>query len=117
MGLDMYAFATRTAPATPVDFKADDSQELAYWRKHPNLHGWMHQLYDRKGGSESYFNVCTVRLTHSDLDELEHAQLPETDGFFFGKSYPEDYERDKVFIKLAREALNQGLSVYYYAWY
>ena len=39
MGLDMYAFITRT-PVSPVDFKApEDSQEIAYWHTHPDLHG------------------------------------------------------------------------------
>jgi hypothetical protein len=41
MGLDMYAFATRTAPAAPVDFSAGESQELAYWRNiRTSTAGW-----------------------------------------------------------------------------
>ncbi|MCA3352571.1 MAG: hypothetical protein INF97_18455 [Roseomonas sp.] len=62
MGLDMYAFATRTAPAAPVDFKADHSQELAYWRKHPNLHGRMEHLYRAKGGTAEDFNCVNLQL-------------------------------------------------------
>jgi hypothetical protein len=56
----MYAFATRTAPATPVDFTAEESQELAYWRKHPNLHGWMEQLYRAKGGTAEDFSRASL---------------------------------------------------------
>lgn len=41
MGLDMYAVKTRT------DVR-DRTQELFfYWRKHPNLHGWMFKLLAR----------------------------------------------------------------------
>ena len=90
MGLDMYAFATRTAPATPVDFNAGESQELAYWRKHPNLHGWMEHLYRAKGGTADDFNCVNLQLDAADLDALEHAvrsrTLPPTTGFFFGQT-------------------------------
>ena len=51
MGLDMYACVTDEAPAKPVDFpEPENSMKLHYWRKHPNLHGWMQQLYEAKGG-------------------------------------------------------------------
>jgi len=39
MGLDMYAFTTAEAVEAEVDFTAETASELAYWRKHPNLHG------------------------------------------------------------------------------
>lgn len=40
MGLDMFAYITRTC-VSDVDFDApEDAMEIAYWRKHPNLHGW-----------------------------------------------------------------------------
>jgi hypothetical protein len=45
MGLDMYAYsATEEYNHT----SESNSRELAYWRKHPNLHGWMHQLWRSK---------------------------------------------------------------------
>jgi len=34
-----------------------DVAELAYWRKHPNLHGYMHNLYKELGGTASQFNL------------------------------------------------------------
>jgi hypothetical protein len=51
MGLDMYALTTsENIPA--VNFKdPKDIEELYYWRKHPNLHGWMEALYRLKGGN------------------------------------------------------------------
>jgi hypothetical protein len=45
MGLDMYAMTTTEAVADAVDFKVGIAAELHYWRKHPNLHGWMEALY------------------------------------------------------------------------
>jgi hypothetical protein len=121
MGLDMYAFTTSTSPDDPVDFTADDPKELHYWRKHPNLHGWMHQLYRLKGGSDPQFNCVNVVLTGDDLDRLERCilddALPYTTGFFFGASIPEDRDGDLAFIAKAREAIGQGLTVFYTSWW
>ena len=121
MGLDMYAFATRTAPAAPVDFKADHSQELAYWRKHPNLHGWMEHLYRAKGGTAEDFNCVNLQLDAADLDALDHAvrsrTLPTTTGFFFGQTDGSEYDDDLAFIARARAALARGEAVYYTSWW
>ena len=99
-------------------------REIAYWRKHPNLHGWMEQLWLRKGGSNegsewgTNFNGIELELTHEDLDELEravtHNQLPETTGFFFGNPADDHYrESDLQFIKNARAEMFFGLKVFY----
>jgi hypothetical protein len=37
--------------ASPGDFEPGASRELAYWRKHPSLHGWMEHLFRAKGGT------------------------------------------------------------------
>src|ERR1700690_335349 len=94
MGLDMFAYTT-TADISAVDFDdPTDSDELFYWRKHPNLHGWMEALYRTKGGIDDDFNVAPVRLDATDLDALEQVikrnGLPETTGFFFGESRPKE---------------------------
>ena len=121
MGLDMYAHTTRQQiPA--VDFcRPEDSAEFYYWRKHPNLHGWMEQLYRAKGGKAEDFNLVAVRLDEADLDALEQAvkddNLPETEGFFFGVSRPEEKAEDLEFIQFAREAIRDGMRVCYYAWW
>ena len=95
MGLDMYAFTTESEIPT-VDFDApEDRSELHYWRKHPDLHGWMKTIYRGKGGSDESFNCVPVRLDKADLDRLERdikaCALPPTQGFFFGQSdgYPQ----------------------------
>jgi hypothetical protein len=120
MGLDMYAYRTR-AQIAPVDFEEpDQAEQIAYWRKHPNLHGWMHQLYEAKGGGQ-VFNCVPVQLLSADLDALERAlhmnALPETFGFFYGETRPEEIDEDFAFIAKAREALRDGYFVYYSSWW
>jgi hypothetical protein len=126
MGLDMYAYCGRKGQHDEYwenyDFDKDSSvvekpRELAYWRKHPNLHGWMHKLWERKGNAGT-FNGNELELTWEDLDELEEAvnnqQLPETSGFFFGNPADDYYrEQDLEFIKNARAELFCGLKVFY----
>jgi hypothetical protein len=137
MGLDMYAYVAAKAgqqneyyESCVFDEETKDyfrstvtkPREIAYWRKHPNLHGWMEQLWEKKdypGGNEiSSFNGIELELTAEDLDELEqavtHGQLPSTTGFFFGNEADDFYrESDLAFIKNARAELFFGLKVFY----
>ena len=123
MGLDMYAFATKAKPNKEVDFSTNNFQpeEIHYWRKHPNLHGWMQNLYDMKGGTSDSFNGDCVVLDSEDLDNLEadikEGNLPDTSGFFFGNSNGEENEDDLKFIEEARRAIADGLTVYYTSWW
>lgn len=95
--------------------------EIMYWRKHPNLHGWMQDLYYEKGGEAESFNCVPVELTSEDLDRLEkdilENRLPHTDGFFFGESRSGINEKDLEFIKLSREAIAEGERVFYDSWW
>lgn len=120
MGLDMYAMVTTTLPDSPVDFKVADATELHYWRKHPNLHGWMEALYFEKGGAQE-FNCVPVELTDDDLNRLEAdiraGNLPQTSGFFFGSSDGTEIADDLAFVAKAREAIAQGKTVYYDSWW
>jgi hypothetical protein len=126
MGLDMYAFSTKAKPKTEVDFETknfEPQDEVAYWRKHPNLHGWMQSLYESKGGTSPDFNGDCVVLTLNDLEDLEHDikqnDLPDTSGFFFGESANNDEENeiDLLFVAKAREAIAEGKTVYYTSWW
>ena len=127
MGLDMYAYSLPKDDDRPcVDFDLDDigdeeRRRLHYWRKHPNLHGWMAGRYYEKGGSDDDFNVNTVELTAADINALERAilgkTLPQTTGFFFGETTGEEREDDLEFIRKAREEFAKGRAIAYYAWW
>lgn len=123
MGLDMYALSTKAKPETEVDFstKNFEQDELHYWRKHPNLHGWMQNLYDMKGGTSDSFNGDCVVLDSEDLDNLEQdikdGNLPDTSGFFFGNSSGDEDNDDLEFVAKARKAINDGKTVYYTSWW
>lgn len=126
MGLDQYAFAREV-------IKSDDEEEpvdidIAQWRKHNRLQGWMENLYrDKHPNSEKEFNCEEVELTTEDLDRLESdvndKALPRTEGFFFGDdsySWPEQkeiQEYDLAFIKEARQYIKDGYKIYYSSWW
>jgi hypothetical protein len=131
MGLDMYAYVAAKAgqndeywESAQLDTETKEyvspvskPRELAYWRKHPNLHGWMHRLWTDQGNSGD-FNGDELELTREDLDLLEYAvvngELPGTSGFFFGDDADEYYrEQDLKFIREARAELFMGLKVFY----
>ena len=140
MGLDQYARARKGEPKVvkeeyqykPLDsdewktgheerLEWEDSFDLADWRKHPNLQGWMEQLWLEKGG-EGEFNCVELELTLEDLARLEAAvdgkDLPTTSGFFFGPVSDEHYEEtDREFIASARKALKNGYTVVYSSWW
>ena len=126
MGLDQFAYIVEPNQTLEQKEKGEGQKELAYWRKHNRLQGWMENLYREKGGTE-VFNCEDVVLTLEDLDELEKAisdrNLPETQGFFFGNDSYEDYEEwglkdtDEKFIREAREAINDGKMVVYSSWW
>jgi hypothetical protein len=127
MGLDMYAYVAKKNNEMrdyyeSYDYETDSGpvvkpREIAYWRKHPNLHGWMHKLWNEKGHSGD-FNGDELELTWEDLDRLEyvvkHQELPGTSGFFFGND-ADDYYRDQdlKFINEARAEITRGWRVFY----
>ncbi len=121
MGLDMYAMITKEELDAEVDFKVTECTEIHRWRKHPDLHGWMEELYFEKGRTAHCFNCVFVVLTADDLFRLEEAihegTLPNTRGFFFGNSDGSERDDDMFFIRKAREAIADGYTVYYNSWW
>ncbi len=118
MGLDMYAYAAAKANE---EWDGNNHREIAYWRKHPNLHGWMEQLWRSRNtdpAADPMFNGVELELTWEDLEQLEedikNERLPSTSGFFFGDN-SDDYYRaqDLEFVKNARAELFSGLKVFY----
>lgn len=132
MGLDQYAYVAAKANERSEYYEAEEGEfidgewkvpgkteprEIAYWRKHPNLQGWMEHLYFQRGGAD-VFNGIELELTWQDIDELEKAvkkrKLPSTQGFFFGNNSDQHYyNQDLEFIKNARAELFLGLKVFY----
>lgn len=129
MGLDMYAW--RVAAENAIgDFEVArdengdaDLEEIYYWRKHHDLHGWMSRLYREKGGDKESFNCVKVRLTMEDLQRLAHdvthGKLPHTTGFFFGNNPPDadSVAQDMEFIGKAMAIVAAGDAVYYDSWW
>jgi len=137
MGLDMYAYVAAKAGQQAEFYEGSEwdpdhkehrnpnvnkPRELAYWRKHPNLHGWMAQRWLRREGNAlreaDNFNGIEMELTAEDLDDLELAikkrQLPATSGFFFGNDADKHYYNDDLkFIQEARAEIFLGLKVFY----
>ena len=137
MGLDMYAYVAAKAGQQAEFYEGaewdndlkehrnpnvNQPRQIAYWRKHPNLHGWMAELWMvRETGGEGdvdKFNGVELELTADDLDDLEAMikarELPSTSGFFFGNDADEYYyDSDLKFIQEARAELFFGLKVFY----
>lgn len=127
VGLDQYAYAS--SKAITEERSLVERLSLAYWRKHPNLQGWMERLWVSKGYPntppdfklwEQGFNGIELELDREDIDRLERdiengelAKL-ETTGFFFGNASDDYYrELDLKFCREARANLFSGLRVFY----
>lgn len=119
MGLDQNAFAVS---------EIGEKIELSYWRKHPNLQGWMEELWRSKGCPNANeqdpdtFNCVDVELTAEDVDNFEKdmlsGSLPETVGFFFGSNSDDHYRNEDIdFVVKAREQFKKGNKVFYSSWW
>jgi len=108
MGLDQYAFAR----------KDGEQNEIAYWRKHADLEGWMSDLYASRGG-ESKFNCVELQLFKADIEKLEgeHRNLETTTGFFWGTSDDRCIEETQSFIEEAKNLLDSGWIIIYTSWW
>lgn len=130
MGLDQYAYIASKAD---TDYDDTSRQELAYWRKHPNLQGWMQNLWLKKLDIPTHstdqfiqnkipgdFNGVELELTWEDVDQLEKdiksgkvAKLGTT-GFFFGNPSDDVYrEMDLKFCIDAKTELFLKRKVFY----
>ena len=109
MGLDQYAFARK---------EGEEDINIAYWRKHANLEGWMADRYAQRGGTGS-FNCKELRLFENDLDDLsnEYDKLERSSGFFWGESHPEDDETTQKFIADAQAYMDDGYKIVYTSWW
>jgi hypothetical protein len=110
MGLDQYAFARK-----------DDKQiEIAYWRKHANLEGWMGSLYSSRNSSvEHEFNCVELKLSEGDLLRLEaeHPALEKACGFFWGESNQRHIFDTQDFIDKAKTLMEDDWEIIYTSWW
>jgi hypothetical protein len=108
MGLDMYLVGEKylweNEDTKPMEdgFRLKSKElELGYWRKHPNLHGFIVREF-----ADSVDNCGKIELSEEDLKKIltavEADELPETSGFFFGTSRPDDKPPT---IKILKDAL------------
>lgn len=107
MGLDMYLEGrtfnwTHENPEMRDGFRVRGvTLDLGYWRKHPDLHGFIVQEF--AGGND---DQNPIQLNGMDIikiiEAVEQERLPRTTGFFFGES---DAGRKKGDLKILRAAL------------
>tara|TARA_R100000951_G_scaffold98863_1_gene88996 strand:+ start:92 stop:463 length:372 start_codon:yes stop_codon:yes gene_type:complete len=123
MGLDAWAKAVKGEPRQDEDGYTvyDDEIHLGDWRKHSGLQGWMENLWRSKGG-EGEFNCVPVELNGDDLQSLridvDHRDLPSTQGFLFGKGNDEYYkDQDLTFVEEALDLIEAGYKVEYNSWW
>jgi hypothetical protein len=117
MGLDQYAYV-----ASKVGTYYNDSsrQNIAYWRKHNNLQGWMEKLAQEKNLQFDTFNGVEVELTWEDIDKLEkdikanQGSESGTIGFCYGNPRDDYYrEQDLEFCENAKVELFFKRKVFY----
>lgn len=138
MGLDMYIYVANKNKVEldsnlAVLNKVKPTDELFYWRKHANLHGWFQKLWEKRLGEkvDVDFNCKFVLVTKEDLQQLRtdvnSGALPYTTGYFFGSSatpsdkseYTLQKNQDLHFIKVATHYLssNPKKVLLYYSWW
>ena len=93
--------------------------ELAYWRKHPDLHGYIVECF-----ADGVDECQEIPLSREDLEQIisavEDDDLPTTDGCFFGESGSADDQDTIAQIKKAIEWLDKNennclVDIYYRA--
>jgi len=112
MGLDMYLTGERTLgrierPGSKYRIRLKEEHELGYWRKHPNLHGYIVQHF--ADGIDECQPISLSEYELQDIiDAVKSGSLPETTGFFFGVSEgtPEQIENDLSILQGAIDWLN-----------
>jgi hypothetical protein len=58
--------------------------DLGYWRKHPNLHGYIVQTF--AGGEDECQTIHLSDHIRTIIAAIHGRELPDTTGFFFGAS-------------------------------
>jgi hypothetical protein len=71
---------------------------LGYWRKHPNLHGYIVNTF--AGGVDECQEIdLGLEKIQQIIDAVNAGDLPQTEGFFFGKTDGTEKEEDLKILK------------------
>ena len=108
MGLDMYLNGNAYFHGLTDDqLKTQPTEQifrLGYWRKHPDLHGYIVQQFTN--GED---NCQEIELAVGDMFDIINAiqndRLPKTAGFFFGES-ANDAEQKAQAIEIFGNAID-----------
>ena len=105
MGLDMFLrgkirFNEEVSPKYDGFSLCTGEIELGYWRKHPNLHGFIVNKY-ADGKDECQEIELGIHELKEILKSSENDELPYTEGFFFGVSQPGDKIKTKEILEKA----------------
>ena len=130
MGLDMYLTGHKfiwTDHKNPKNNPIEDGYrvkvrelELGYWRKHPDLHGYIVDTF--AGGNDDCQRIdLDEKALEKIIDAIENDELPSgVTGFVFGQSGPEDKDPSLEILRAALKWLKApdkkcSRSVYYQA--
>ena len=101
-------------------------EEVAYWRKHPDLHRFFEDEWRKLPGNENKsdmdFNCQFLEMNEEIIEKalfrVTMRALPNNDGgFFFGESTytKEDIRMDLQQLSRVKELLKNNVKVYYYS--
>ena len=106
-----------------------ESKEIAYWRKHSDLNGYMSNMYYDRGGQEDSFNCIPLLLSKEDIEKIiiDHKahldknnifKVEEARGFFWGQSDISNWEQSlEDFERILKETDWDNSTIYYHCWW
>jgi hypothetical protein len=108
MGLDMYLEGRTFQWGRDEDLETRDGfrvkghiLDLGYWRKHPNLHGFIVETF-ADGKDECQEISLDADALRTIIAAVKEQKLPHTEGFFFGTSSDDEEQRNEDVAILSR---------------
>lgn len=116
MGLDQFLFEG-------VD---SERKEIGYWRKHPDLHGFVEELWRARNSEQECgsFNCEDLELSEEDILQIINCSKDKSfskhDGtkwFFFGQTDGHHHEKTVEIMENALQLKRQGKRIFYSSWW
>lgn len=135
MGLDQNLFRIKKQDVNDTlkpEFNDNDREEIAYWRKANQIHGWMNDNISAvenctgytisKNKLEQLRDICVAVYENNNV-AFTQEHLPTRLGFFYGSDDYDDHYYNQVQNSI--EQLNDVLNttnfdtheIYYWAWW